>query len=221
MPELDFSVDGAFFDRCAATPLIRLRLRVRCSTADASIRNLMLQCQVRIDPLQRRHAAAEQAALVELFGQPDRWSRSLHSLLWAQTTLLVPAFDADCSVELPLPCSFDFNLAASKYCHGLASGEIPLLLLFSGTIFFDNGAGLQIAQIPWTREARYRLPVALWQQLMAHHYPEGTWLRLSQPLFERLRQAQLRSGCIDPEQLLERLLDAAEAARDPLRECAA
>ncbi len=208
MPELDFAVVGAEPERFAAAPQINLKVRVSNLEPRARIRNVMLQCQVRIDAVRRRYSAEEQSALVELFGEPDRWSRTLQSLLWAHTSALVPAFDDTCQVALPLPCTFDFNVAATKYFHGLAEGEVPLLLLFSGTVFFDEGEGLQIAQIAWTKEARYAMPVATWQSLMSHHYPDSAWLRLPRGLFERLREYRQRHGLTSSDDALARLLDA-------------
>ena len=43
---------------------------------------------------------------------------------------------------LPVPLTYDFEVATAKYFHGLEDGEIPLLLLFSGTIFVKGETGL-------------------------------------------------------------------------------
>ena len=209
-PELAFAVEGAEAERFAAAPLIHLRLRVSNDSSGLAIRNVMLQCQVRIEPARRKYEAAEQARLVELFGEPERWSRTLQSLLWANTSVLVPAFDSACVVALPLPCTFDFNVAVTKYVHGLEAGEVPLVLLFSGTVFYDDGAGLQIGQIPWTQEVRYRLPVAVWQSMMTHYYPDSAWLRLPSDVFERLRRYREQHGLVDWERTLDHLLKGAE-----------
>ena len=207
MPELSFSVESAQAERFAAAPLIQLDVLVGCAEPRVRIRNVMLQCQVRIETVRRRYSAAEQAQLVELFGEPERWSRTLQGLLWAQTGVLVPPFEGSCRVALPLPCTFDFNVAATKYFHGLENGEVPLLLLFSGTVFYDDGAGLQIDPISWTKEARFALPVSVWQSMMAHYYPDSAWLRLPNSVFERLRLYRQRHGLVGWEQALTHLLD--------------
>ncbi len=207
MAELTFSVEGAEAERFAVAPLIHLHVRVACAEPQVRIRNVMLQCQVRIETARRRYNAAEQAQLVELFGEPERWSRTLKGLLWAQTSVLVPPFEGECVVPLPLPCTFDFNVAATKYFHGLEDGLVPLLLLFSGTVFYDEGDGLQIGQISWTQESRYALPVSVWQSMMAHYYPDSAWLRLPHSLFERLRLYRQRHGLADWEQAIAHLLD--------------
>jgi Family of unknown function (DUF6084) len=120
----------------------------------------------------------------------------------------VPAFDRECLVDLPVPCSYDFNLATAKYFYGLEAGEVPLLLLFSGTVFYDNADGvLQLEQISWSKEATFRLPVHLWQEMMAHYYPDGTWLRVSREMFERIYGYKRAHGFLTWEQALESLLD--------------
>ena len=207
MPELSFRVEGAEVDYYAASPLINFRVRIECDDAHVSIQNVMLQCQVRIEAAQRHYDAAEQSRLVELFGEPDRWSRTLQGLLWTHANVLVPAFGRDCVALLPVACSFDFNVAATKYFHGLETGEVPLLLLFSGAVFYDEGDGLQISQIAWNKEAKYRLPVAVWQAMMAHYYPDSAWLRLPRGVFDRLRHFKQRHGLATWELTLERLLD--------------
>ena len=56
-------------------------------------------------------------------------------MLWTHASAVVPSFTGSTAVELQVPCSFDFNVAATKYFHGLADGDIPLCLMFSGTVF--------------------------------------------------------------------------------------
>ncbi|MBA3774531.1 MAG: hypothetical protein H0X13_19185 [Ramlibacter sp.] len=214
MPELTFSVEGAEAERFAAAPLIHLRVRVGCHDNAVRIRNVMLQCQVRIEPARRRYTAAEQAELVDLFGEPSRWSRTLQGLLWTHASVLVPAFEESCVVSLPVPCTFDFNVAATKYFHGLSGGEVPLLLLFSGTVFYDEGTGLQIGQIAWTKESRFALPVSVWQSMMAHYYPDSAWLRLPHGVFERLRRYRQQHGLSDWEQAIDHLLAAQPQAEE-------
>jgi Family of unknown function (DUF6084) len=106
-----------------------------------------------------------------------------------------------------LPCTFDFNVAATKYFHGLESGEIPLCVLFSGTLFYSNlDDQLQMTQIPWDREANYRLPLQIWKQMMDEHYPNSAWLCLQRDAFERLYRYKVRHGIPTWEQLIERVV---------------
>jgi len=168
----------------------------------------MLRCQIRIEPARRQYGSADQERLVELFGVPQRWGETLRGFLWTHTSALVPAFEADCRVDLPVPCSYDFNIAATKYFHGLDGGEAPLSLLFSGSLFYqDTDGSLQIEQISWSKEASYRLPVAVWQAMMRHYYPNGMWLCLDSEAFEKLYRFKRQQGCATWEQALDRLLD--------------
>ena len=57
----------------------------------------------------------------------------------------------------------------------------------------DTGA-LQVSQIPWDKEARYRLPVHVWQQMMDLYYPNTAWLCLRKDVFDRLYHYKVRRG---------------------------
>jgi hypothetical protein len=214
MPELSFTVEGAQVERFAAAPFIRFSVGIGCADASVSIRNVMLQCQLRIETTRRGYDDAEKAHLVDLFGEPERWGRTLHSLLWTHASALVPAFERSCVAALLVPCSFDFNVATTKYFHGLMGGDIPLLLLFSGAVFYDDGQGLQINQIGWDKEVRFRLPLALWQDMMSHYYPDSAWLQVPRAVLDRLGRYKARHGLTAWDQAIERLLD------EPTREAA-
>jgi len=67
-----------------------------------------------------------------------------------------------------VPCDHDPGSAAARYFDALDGGDAELLFLFSGTVFFEAaGVGLQVCLIPWDREARYRLPIGVWNDLFA------------------------------------------------------
>jgi len=132
-------------------------------------------------------------------------------MLWTHSSVTVPPFTGSTMVDLPVECTFDFNVAATKYFAGLESGEIPLLLQFSGTLFYtDENGGLQIAQIPWSAETKYQLPVKVWQAMMEHYYPNSAWLSLRRDVFDRLHQYKIRHSIPTFEQALERLLPITE-----------
>jgi len=66
--------------------------------------------------------------------------------------------------------------------------------LFSGTVFYADGEGnLQVAPIPWDKEARFRLPVKAWHEMMDIYYPNGAWLCLRRDVFERIYQYKGRA----------------------------
>ena len=110
-------------------------------------------------------------------------------------------------VDVNVPCTFDFNVATTKYFDALEDGEAPLLLLFSGTIFYagEDGA-LQVTQIPWSAESPFRLPVQVWKEMMAHYYPNSAWLCLRKDVFDRLHAFKRDHGLPTWEQALESLL---------------
>ena len=94
------------------------------------------------------------------------------------------------------PAPSDFNVAATKYFHALDAGDIPLCVMFSGTVFLPGrwGSALQVAQIPWDREANFRLPIAVWKEMMEMHFPNTAWLCLRRDVFEQLYEYKVRHG---------------------------
>jgi hypothetical protein len=189
--------------------LIALKLRITNLPATEAIHTLTLRCQVQIEPAKRRYAPEEQKKLLDLFGEPERWSRTLKPLLWMNTSVAVPAFTDNLLVDLQLPCTFDFNVAATKYFHALNNGEIPVCVMFSGTVFYSSADGaLQIAQIPWDREANFRLPISIWKEMMDLHFPNTAWLCLQRDVFEQLYEYKVRYGLPTWEQAIARALAA-------------
>lgn len=207
MPELSFQIDGAEAVAHSAVPLIALKLRITNRPAEQAIHNISLRCQVQIEPARRRYVPAEQSQLRDLFGEPERWGKTVHSLLWMNTSTSIPAFSDSSLVDIQLPCTFDFNVAITKYFHALESGEIPICILFSGTVFYaDESGNLQATQLPWDREANFRLPVDIWKRMMDEHYPNSAWLSLRRDAFERLYRYKVLHGIPTFERALEKLL---------------
>jgi hypothetical protein len=211
MPDLSFTVEGAEAVPYAAVPTIGFKIRVRNDQPEERVRNVALQVQMQIEPAQRAYKAAEKERLNELFGDPSRWGQTLKTLLWTRASLFVAPFVGETVVELQVHCTFDFNVAVTKYFGGLDDGFVPLALLFSGTVFYEDNGLLQIGQISWSREATYRLPLTVWRTMMDLYYPDSAWLCLQRPVFERLVAFKSRSGTATFERTLERALDAAEA----------
>ena len=172
-----------------------------------SIQAVSLQCQLRIEPGRRRYTPAEQGKLVDLFDRPARWGQTLRPLLWTHASVGIGPFTDSILVDLPVPCTYDFNVAITKYFYALEDGEIPVTLLFSGTVFHSGEDGaLQVAQIPWDREAAFRLRVSVWKQMMEQYYPNSAWLCLRKDVFDRLYQYKSQQGIPTWEQTLESLL---------------
>ena len=209
MPDLQFTVEGAEAVPYSATPLLALRLRIHNSDSSEQITSILLNAQIQIETPRRHYTPQEQERLLDLFGEPERWSQTLRNTLWTHATLNVPAFQAETRADLPVPCTFDFNIGATKYFHALEEGAVPLCLLFSGTVFYEGQhGGIQIARIPWEKEARYKLPVEVWKNVVDLYYPNTAWLALRRDVFDRLHQYKMRTGVATWEEALESLLNA-------------
>jgi uncharacterized protein DUF6084 len=218
MPDLNFQVESAAPQRFAASPHLLFKLRateaVRPGAQPTPIQAVVLRCQVRIEPSRRRYSDAETERLRDLFGTPERWGQTLLPFLWTHASTVVPPFAGSQTVDLPVPCSYDFSLAATKYFDALQEGDIPLCFLFSGTIFHQTPEGpLQVAQISWEKEAAFRLSAATWRELMDLYYPNCAWLCLRKDVFDALNHFRSREGLPTWEQTLERLLAAPEPVK--------
>jgi hypothetical protein len=211
VPDLDFAVTGVEATSHAATPLLTFKLAVNNTPATEMIHTVILQCQIQIETIRREYNGAEKAKLLDLFGEPERWGQTLRTMLWTHASTTVRAFTGSTTVEVPVPCTYDLNVAGTKYFYALEQGEIPLRFLFSGTIFYaGQSIGLQVAQISWEKEATFRLPVKIWQDMINHYYPNTAWLYLHRDVFDRLYQYKVRHGLPSWEETLQKLLSSGE-----------
>jgi hypothetical protein len=210
-PEFSFAVESAATVPHAASPRLSLVTRVDATPPDCSIHSLLLDCQIRLEPSRRGYSEQEAERLYELFGPRTLWDRSQHSLLWTQVTVLVPAFAGSTRVEVPVACSYDFELGTTKYFQSLRGGEIPLIVLFSGTAFYESELGtLAVTRVAWSGESRFRLPLGVYTETMAHYYPNRRPITLESETFERLRRYRLRAGHRSWDAALSALLGRGE-----------
>ena len=211
MPELNFQIESAHAVPHGASPLLAFELRVTNTGPEEAIHTVVLRAQIQIEVTRRHYSPEEQAKLLDLFGEPSRWGQTLKNLLWTNAIVIVPAFEKETIVELQVPCTFDFNVAATKYFHGLSEGDLPLNFLFSGTVFYaDSNEQLQVAPISWEKEAKFKLPLKTWKDLIDHYYPNSAWLCLRRDVFDRLYQYKVRRGIPSWEQVIERVLAGTE-----------
>jgi hypothetical protein len=211
MPDLSFRIDEAVVIPFAVAPTLAFKLRIENAIADEMIHTVALRCQIQIDVTRRRYTEVEQSRMRDLFGEPDRWSQTLRSMLWTHASVVVPSFHGSTITDIPVPCTFDFNVAATKYFEGLTDGEIPLHLMFSGSIFYaDADEVLQVVPISWEQEARFKLPVKVWRDMMDSYYSNSVWLSLRRDVFERLYQYKTQHGIPTWEQALEKVLPVEE-----------
>jgi hypothetical protein len=207
--ELSFRVNGARAEPHAAAPLLVLALEI-ADAQDAAVRVLALRCQVRIDPRGRPYTRDETARLTDLFGERPRWAETLQPLLWTHASVVVPGFRRRTEVDVPIPCSYDFEVASAKYFHALDGGEVPLRLLFSGTVFSERGHQVAAEPIPWHAEAAYRLPIAVYRETIDRHFPGSAWLRIDRQTFDALHRFRSRLALPSWEQAIRALLDATD-----------
>lgn len=204
MPDLHFNIEQAEVVQFAAAPTLAFKIRVANNSGE-EIHTVALRAQIQIEAARRKYDAGEQAQLKDLFGEPDRWGQTLRNLLWTHASVVVPRFSGAVLADMLVPCTFDFNVAATKYFHGLASGDLPLCFQFSGTVFYqEEGECLQVAPISWAEETKYRLPVKVWKNLMDAYYPNAAWLALRRDAFEKLYQFKVRAGIPTWEEVIER-----------------
>jgi hypothetical protein len=211
MPDLNFQVEGIAAVPFAAVPLLSFRLRVTNSNSEEMIHSVVLRAQIQIEVTRRHYSPQEQAQLRDLFGEPERWGQTLKNMLWTHASVTVPPFQKETTVEILVPCTFDFSVGATKYFHGLQEGDLPLNFLFSGTVFYRGEEdALQVAPISWEKEARFKLPLKTWRNLIDEYYPNTAWLCLRRDAFERMYEYKVRNGIPTWEEVIERLFANAD-----------
>ena len=211
MSELVFDCTGARSDAYAAAPTLVFRLRI-AETSGQAMGGIALRAQLRIEPLKRRYSDPEADRIGDLFGERSRWGDTMKPMQFATVAQMVPAFSGSVEVDLPVPLTYDFDVATAKYFHGLEEGEIPFMLLFSGTAFLDDGGTLSIEQIPWHKETTFRLPVAVWREAMDQHFPNSAWVRLRRDTLDDLQRFRSRLTLPTWDDTIEALLKLAEAS---------
>jgi hypothetical protein len=212
MPDLDFQVEGAEPVPYAATPLLGLRLRVRSTPADQPVHSVVLKCQIQIDAPARAYEPREEEGLGDLFGPRTRWAATMRALLWTQVNTTLPSFEDSVVVDLHVPCTADLNVVASKYFHSLQAGSVPITLLFSGTVFYAGAQGsLQVTPVPWSKQARYPLPVRVWKEVVDLYFPNTGFVTLQRDVLDRLYRYKVKRGFPTWDRALESLLALAEA----------
>ncbi|KAA2263403.1 hypothetical protein F0L68_10250 [Solihabitans fulvus] len=209
MAELVFDCVDAVADRYAVVPGFALRLRIT-ETSGERIDAIALRCQIRVEPHRRRYSAQEAERLHDLFGDTDRWADTLKPLQFTMLTAMVPGFTGSVTQELPVPCTYDLEIASTKYFNGLTDGVIPLLLLFSGTVFGTRDGRLNVQQVPWSKEASFGLPVSVWRETVDLHFPNRAWLSVHRETLDALQRFKSSNALTTWDSTLTALLDRIE-----------
>ena len=156
MAELTFECIDSHPDRYAAIAHLVFRLRIT-ETSGEVVHAIGLRVQFRIEPHRRRYSEVESVLLADLFGETSRWGDTLKPMQFATIAVMVPGFSGSTEIDVPVPCTYDLEVAAGKYFAKLEDGEIPMILLFSGTVFVKGPSGFAVDQVSWASETRHRL----------------------------------------------------------------
>ena len=213
MAELVFDCLGAHADRYAVAPSMAFTLRIS-DTSGQQVEAIALRCQIRIEPSRRRYSAAEAERLSDLFGETQRWAETLRPLQFTNVAIMVPRFTGSIELDLPVMLSYDLEIGSTRYFAGLDDGEVPLLLLFSGTVFGMTGGRLQAQQVPWSKEAAYRLPFSIWREAVDAHFPNSAWIKMSRQTLDELQRFKTRTALPTWDATIQALLAAAAKPAD-------
>ena len=215
MADLTFDCIAAEADRYAVMPSIALTLRIS-ETSGQRIDAIALRCQIRIEPSRRRYSAGEEERLKDLFGETSQWADTLKPMQFTTISAMVSRFTGSTEIQLPLAFSYDLEIGSGRYFASLEGGEIPLLLLFSGTIFSGVDGRFQVQQVPWSKEATYRLPVSVWREAVDVHFPDAGWITMSRHTLDELQRFKTRRALPTWDATVSALLaEAADDATEP------
>jgi hypothetical protein len=213
MADLIFGCTGATAERYAVTPTLGFQLTIT-ERSGLRIHAIALRCQIRIEPHRRRYSATEAERLHDLFGDPSRWADTVKPIQLATVTAMVPSFTGITEVELTVPVTYDLEVASGRYLSGLDDGTVPLLMLFSGTVFIATEQGYSVELVPWSAEASYRMPVAVWRDLVDAHFPNSAWLRCSRDTLDALSGYKAKNALPTWDATLNALLATAKSPDD-------
>jgi hypothetical protein len=208
MAELTFDCVDVQPLKYAASPTLAFTMRVTELTAQP-VYALVLRVQLRIEPQRRRYSDGESELLTDLFGDPSRWGETLKPFQFAAVSAVVPGFTGTTEFVLEVPCSYDLEVAAGKYFHALAGGVVPLVLLFSGTVFGKGGPGFWVEPVPWHVEAEVRMPITAWDELMDRYFPHVAWIKLHRDTIDELLKYKARHAIPTWDAAMEKLLGSA------------
>lgn len=211
MSSYTFTVLDITAEPYAASPELTARLRIEESTGTV-VHAVALRTQVRIEPQRRGYSANDETGLRTLFGERERWRDTLKPFLWMHCSSTVQGFTGATEVDLPMPCTYDFDVAASRYLHALDGGSIPLSLTFSGTIFTRGARGVEVERVPWECAAAYQLPADVWHRMIELHFPRTGWIRLDREVLTEVARYRDQHGLTDWEETMRRLLACSEEA---------
>ncbi|MEV5712933.1 DUF6084 family protein [Amycolatopsis mediterranei] len=208
MAELTFDCIDVRPLKYAASPTLAFKLRISELTGQP-VHAMVLRVQIRIEPQRRRYADDESELLTHLFGDRSRWGETLKPFQFTTISVTVPGFSGATEIDAEVPCTYDLEVAAGKYFHALSEGVVPMVLLFSGTVFGKGGPGFWVEQVPWHTQAECRMPVTVWDELMSRYFPNVGWIKLPLETVDALLKYKAANAIPTWEAAIEQLLAGA------------
>ncbi len=213
-PDISFEITAMDSIERSAAPTLRFAARAS-DTSGIQIYTVALSVMLTIEPGKRSYDPDTRERLAELFGEPERWASTTGAFRWSQVDVLVPSFSGSTDFEIRVPCTYDHEIAATKYFAGLSDGVAPLQLHFNGTLFYRGADGqLQMMLLPWDLSVRHEMPIEVWRGMIDRHYPEGAWVRLEEETLGRLRKLKTREGLATYDRVVQALIERAEGSGD-------
>jgi hypothetical protein len=210
IPEPEFEITGAAHVAFAAAPTMLFSARA-ADESGLEIQSIALTAQVMIDPAQRGYDPETRQRLAELFGAPESWAPSTSGLSWARVSTAVPSFTGVTTFGIEVPCTYDLEVAATKYFYAVRDGQVPLSFHFNGSVFYRGpGGALQVTPVSWSSSARYRMPIQTWRGMITEHYPGGGWIRVSDATLAALNERRGSRGLPSFDACLQELLEEAD-----------
>lgn len=194
VPAPEFTVNGVEADPHAATPVLRFAIDVS-DASEREIYTIALTAQVQIDADRRAYDPETRERLHDLFGEPERIPTTAGAVQIGRVETLVPSFRGSSTFALAVPVSGDVELAATRYLASLSGGAVPLSFHFNGSIFYcDESDRLKVTLVPWSCEARFRVGLAAWRELIERRYDAGGFVRVGAETIEALRRRRTELG---------------------------
>ncbi len=212
MVDLLFNVEGVDVEKFSATPLLLFSLRIATAEPQRRIENVMLNCQIRIDPTLRVYSAAERERLGELFGAPSAGAKPCtvccgRTPMWRFRAFRArPWFACRPSARMISASrarSFFMAWSKERFRSRFSSAARSSTRMRRTPCRSSRFAG--------PRRRSFRLQAQMWRDLMDNYYPNCDLLRIGSETFDRLYRFKRRRGLLSFDDVLDELLQQAEA----------
>ncbi len=209
MSDLEFEVVGVGPERYCAAPTVTFKVRITENSGD-NIYAVALRTQIMIEPQRRRYTPEEEQRLLAQFGERDRWGQTLKPFYWATVGSMVTAFTESVEIDIQVPLTYDWELASTKFLHAVETGDVPVNLLFNGTIISKGESGFSIEPVPWNKESRFGVPAGLWRAVMDIYFPGTGWIRTDRSTIDKLERFRSIRGLTSWERTFDVLVEEAD-----------